>query len=181
MMKRWMGLGLLVVVAAFAMLYLNRTASASLPPAERKPTTMNEGRKVNKTDSEWRQQLTPEQYRILREKGTERAFTGKYWNHKEDGTYSCAACGEELFRSTTKYDSGCGWPSFYDAMDKSKIEFKEDRSYGMIRTEVLCKACGGHLGHLFEDGPAPTGQRYCINSASIDFQKKDEAKKPDKK
>ena len=128
--------------------------------------------KVVKTEQEWKQALTPEQYRVLREKGTERAFTGKYWDYKENGAYACAGCGEELFGSDTKFDSGCGWPSFWDAADPDKIEKRDDFSFGMHRIEVLCRRCGGHLGHLFDDGPNPTGQRYCINSASLDFQKK---------
>ena len=127
--------------------------------------------KVIKSEAEWKEALTPEQYRILREKGTERAFTGKYWDHKEDGSYVCAGCGEVLFTSGTKFDSHCGWPSFWDAADPDKVEMKEDNSFGMRRVEVLCRRCGGHLGHIFDDGPAPTGQRYCINSASIAFQK----------
>jgi len=127
--------------------------------------------KVIKSEEEWAENLTPEQYHILRQKGTERAFTGKYWNHKEDGSYACAGCGQELFTSTTKFDSGCGWPSFWDAVDPDKVTLQDDFSHNMHRTEVLCSRCGGHLGHLFEDGPRPTGQRYCINSASIDFQK----------
>ena len=129
--------------------------------------------KLGKSEAEWKETLTPEQYRILREKGTERAFTGKYWNHKEDGSYACAGCGEVLFTSGTKFDSHCGWPSFWDAADPGKIEMKEDTSFGMHRIEVVCRRCGGHLGHVFDDGPAPTGQRYCINSASIQFQKQD--------
>ena len=125
--------------------------------------------KVIKSEKEWREALTPDQYRILREKGTERAFTGKYWNLKDDGSYACAGCGQVLFQSATKFDSGCGWPSFWDAADPTKIETHEDVSYGMRRTEVVCSACGGHLGHVFDDGPNPTGLRYCINSASIEF------------
>jgi peptide-methionine (R)-S-oxide reductase len=130
-------------------------------------------REIEKTEEEWREQLDPEAFRILREKGTERAFTGKYWNHKDDGTYTCAGCGAELFTSNEKFDSHCGWPSFYDALDKTKVEEIMDRSHGMTRIEVVCKACGGHLGHVFNDSPqTPTGLRYCINSASIDFHKK---------
>ena len=127
--------------------------------------------KITKTDAEWREQLTPEQYNVLRQQGTERPFTGKYWNLKDDGTYTCAACGQELFRSDTKFDSGCGWPSFYDALDGGKVETRTDTSHGMVRTEVVCSRCGGHLGHVFEDGPNPTGLRYCINSASLRFHK----------
>jgi peptide-methionine (R)-S-oxide reductase len=126
---------------------------------------------IVKSEEEWKKQLSPEQYHVLREKGTERAFTGKYWNLKDNGSYECAACGTELFKSDTKFDSGCGWPSFYDAPDKSKLKFHEDLSYGMRRVEVTCAKCGGHLGHVFPDGPEPTGQRYCINSASLNFKK----------
>ncbi len=123
-----------------------------------------------KTDAEWQAELSPEQYRILRKKGTEPAFTGKYWDNKEEGVYYCAGCGTPLFESDTKYESGCGWPSFYQPADQSTIETTEDRSFGMRRTEVLCAACGGHLGHVFPDGPKPTGLRYCINSAALDFE-----------
>jgi peptide-methionine (R)-S-oxide reductase len=125
---------------------------------------------VQKTDAEWRQELTPEQYRILREKGTERAFTGKYVNNHADGTYRCAACGAELFSSDTKFESHSGWPSFYEPANTANIELHNDRSYFMDRIEVTCKRCGGHLGHLFPDGPQPTGLRYCINSASLQFE-----------
>ncbi|HVT14169.1 MAG TPA: peptide-methionine (R)-S-oxide reductase MsrB [Fimbriimonadaceae bacterium] len=132
-------------------------------------------REIEKTEEEWRGILTPEQYRVLRQAGTERAFTGEYWNHKEKGLYRCAGCGIELFDSETKFDSGCGWPSFYEALDKNKVEEREDGSFGMHRIEVLCKACGGHLGHVFPDGPRPTGLRYCINSASLKFDKPDDS------
>jgi peptide-methionine (R)-S-oxide reductase len=128
-------------------------------------------------NDDWKSKLTPEQYYVLREKGTERAFTGKYWNHKENGVYACAGCGEELFTSTTKFDSGCGWPSFYDVMEQGKIKTEKDYSFGMVRIEVMCGKCGGHLGHVFDDGPRPTGLRYCINSVSIDFKKEGEEKK----
>lgn len=121
------------------------------------------------TEAEWRVKLSPEQFRILREGGTERAFTGEYWDAKSKGTYMCAGCGEELFSSDTKFESGSGWPSFYEALDPDKIEEVEDRSFGMVRTEIRCANCGGHLGHVFEDGPNPTGLRYCVNSLSLDF------------
>ncbi len=126
--------------------------------------------KIFKTEEEWKNMLTPEQYEVLREKGTERPFTGKFDKHFEKGTYQCAGCGEELFSSENKYNSGCGWPAFFDALDKTKIEFKHDDKFGMNRTEILCAKCGGHLGHIFDDGPNPTGQRYCVNSASLDFK-----------
>jgi len=129
-------------------------------------------KKVVKSEAEWKEALSPTQYHILREKGTERAFTGKYWKHKENGTYVCAGCGQELFHSDTKFDSGTGWPSFYKAVDKDKVELRNDDSYGMHRMEVVCRRCGGHLGHVFDDGPEPTGERYCINSESLDFKSK---------
>jgi peptide-methionine (R)-S-oxide reductase len=128
--------------------------------------------KIEKSDAEWRDQLTPEQYEVLRQKGTERAFTGKFWNTKTPGTYLCAACGQELFSADVKYDSRSGWPSFTQPIDAAHVEEHVDRSHGMARTEVTCGRCGSHLGHVFPDGPAPTGLRYCINSVSLDLEPK---------
>jgi len=126
--------------------------------------------KIQKTEAEWRAELTPEQYRVLREKGTEPAFSGEYDHVFEPGTYRCAGCGTELFTSETKYDSGCGWPAFYAPADTAAIDEETDTSHGMIRTEVMCSNCGGHLGHVFPDGPRPTGARYCINSAALKLE-----------
>jgi peptide-methionine (R)-S-oxide reductase len=148
-------------VPASAETTLNKTMDKTTDAAEA----------ATKTDAQWKKDLTPEQYHVLREKGTERAFTGKYWNLKDNGMYACAGCGQELFKSDSKYDSGCGWPSFTHAVESGRIAYHEDTTHGMRRTEVTCKKCGGHLGHVFDDGPGPTGKRYCINSASLTFSK----------
>ena len=158
-------IGAMVLIIASMLFYSNTLSNNSKP--EKK---MNEDYKISKSDSAWKSELSDEQYRVLRQAGTERAYSGEYNLHFEQGEYKCAGCGSLLFDSDSKFESHCGWPSFSDA-DSNKIIKKIDRSHGMIRTEVLCSNCGGHLGHLFDDGPTPSGLRYCINSASITFSK----------
>ena len=168
-MFNWIAFGLLLGAAAGYAAPTNNVATAP----RNSPATMNPTMKfpVTKTDAEWRKELTPEQYRVLRQADTERPFTGKYWNTKEPGVYRCAACGEVIFTSNTKFDSGCGWPSFYDLAAKNKVILLDDDSLGMHRVEVRCAHCGSHLGHVFTDGPKPTGLRYCINSVALNFDK----------
>jgi peptide-methionine (R)-S-oxide reductase len=150
---------------------------ALLSCGQGKPKTSEENMTIKKTNAEWKKELTPQQYEVLREKGTERAFTGEYWDNHEKGTYYCAACHQALFDASTKFESGTGWPSFYQPIRKEAVSVGTDASLGMVRDEVVCSRCGGHLGHVFDDGPKPTGLRYCLNSVSLKFEKTVEERK----
>lgn len=166
-------IGVKVSLFSFLLMFGFQSCAQKNNSSEQKKQTAGHTFEIQKSDAEWKEILSPEAYKVLREAGTERAFTGKYNDFKKEGIFVCNGCKTELFSSESKFDSGTGWPSFFQPLNEKNVLEVEDRTYGMVRTEVLCGACGGHLGHVFEDGPKPTGLRYCLNSVSLDFKEKD--------